>query len=108
MRWLLVALAMTITMTLASPSRAADVNAAATLVYYDAVGNETLGTWDFFRVPDTAGRGAIGFPNGATLLAVSLRCILSWSLRRYSGVLHDLRPSRRFRLDERREILAGR
>ena len=42
MRWLLVALAMTITMTLASPSRAADVNAAATLVYYDAVGNETL------------------------------------------------------------------
>ena len=42
MRWLLVALAMTITMTLASPSRAADVNAAATLVYYDAVGNEKL------------------------------------------------------------------
>ena len=38
MRWLLATLAL----TLASPSRAADVNTAATIVYYDAVGNETL------------------------------------------------------------------
>jgi hypothetical protein len=36
-------------------------------------GGETLNAWDFLRVPDAAGRPAIGFPRGGTLLAVTLR-----------------------------------
>ena len=35
------------------------------------VGDETLGTWDFLRVPGGA-RGTVEFPSGATLLAVTL------------------------------------
>ena len=38
MRWIVMALAL----GLAAPAQAADVNTAATLIYYDAVGNETL------------------------------------------------------------------
>ncbi len=37
------------------------------------VGNETLGEWDFMRVPGGAHHGPIEFPDGATLLAVTLR-----------------------------------
>jgi quercetin dioxygenase-like cupin family protein len=36
------------------------------------LGGETMGTWDFLRVPGGHARGAIGFPTGATLLAVVL------------------------------------
>ncbi len=38
-----------------------------------AVEDENLGVWDFIRVPDAANHGAIRFPKGATLLAVTLR-----------------------------------
>jgi anti-sigma factor ChrR (cupin superfamily) len=37
------------------------------------VGNETLGEWDFMRVQAGAYHGPIEFPDGATLLAVTLR-----------------------------------
>jgi quercetin dioxygenase-like cupin family protein len=37
------------------------------------IGGETLGTWDFIRVTGSAGHGAIGSPDGATLLAITLR-----------------------------------
>jgi hypothetical protein len=35
--------------------------------------NETLGVWDFIRVPDAAMHGSVAFPAGGTLLAVTLR-----------------------------------
>ncbi len=35
--------------------------------------HETLGAWDFMRVPDNGECGRIIFPQGATLLAVTLR-----------------------------------
>ena len=35
--------------------------------------NERLGEWDFFYVPGGVEHAAIGFPEGATLLAVSMR-----------------------------------
>lgn len=38
-----------------------------------AIEDETLGAWDFIRVPGGAGGAPIRFPKGATLLAVSLR-----------------------------------
>ena len=38
-----------------------------------AIDGETLGNWDFIRVLDGAGAGAIRFPNGATLLAITMR-----------------------------------
>ena len=37
------------------------------------IDHEQLGEWDFFYVPGGVDRAAIGFPEGATLLAVSLR-----------------------------------
>ena len=35
--------------------------------------DETLGAWDFVRVPGSVEHGPISFPEGATLLAVTLR-----------------------------------
>jgi hypothetical protein len=35
--------------------------------------DEALGEWDFFYVPRGVEHGTISFPEGATLLAVSLR-----------------------------------
>jgi hypothetical protein len=35
--------------------------------------DERVGVWDFIRVPDAARHGAIAFPDGATLLAITLR-----------------------------------
>ena len=37
------------------------------------IDGETLGAWDFFYVQDGVDHGAVDFPNGATLLAVSMR-----------------------------------
>lgn len=37
------------------------------------IAGETLGVWDFMRMPDGGERGPILFPQGATLLAASLR-----------------------------------
>jgi hypothetical protein len=37
------------------------------------VGGETLGTWDFVYRNGDAGTGTISFPNGGTLLAVTMR-----------------------------------
>ena len=37
------------------------------------VAEEELGEWDFLRVPDAAQHGAITFPQGATLLTLTLR-----------------------------------
>jgi len=38
-----------------------------------AVAGEKLGPWDYLRAPDAARHGAIGFPDGATLLTITLR-----------------------------------
>ena len=38
-----------------------------------AMNGETLGDWDFIRVLDSAAGGSIRFPNGATLLAITMR-----------------------------------
>ena len=38
-----------------------------------AIHDETLGTWDFIRVAGSGAHDAIAFPNGATLLAATLR-----------------------------------
>ena len=38
-----------------------------------AIDGEMLGNWDFIRVLDGAGAGPIQFPNGATLLAITMR-----------------------------------
>jgi hypothetical protein len=38
-----------------------------------AIDTETLGAWDFIRIADGGAHGAIAFPRGATLLAVSLQ-----------------------------------
>lgn len=38
-----------------------------------AIADETLGAWDFIRVADRGAHGAVAFPHGATLLAVSLQ-----------------------------------
>jgi hypothetical protein len=38
-----------------------------------AIGGETLGTWDFMRVRDGANAGPVRFPQGATLLAITMR-----------------------------------
>ena len=38
-----------------------------------AIGSEKLGVWDFIRVPDAARHGALAFPDGATLLTLTLR-----------------------------------
>jgi hypothetical protein len=38
-----------------------------------AIEDEILGVWDFMRVPEAANHGAVGFPGGATLLAITLR-----------------------------------
>jgi hypothetical protein len=37
------------------------------------IDGETLGAWDFLRVLDGEGAGPIPFPNGATLLAITMR-----------------------------------
>jgi quercetin dioxygenase-like cupin family protein len=38
-----------------------------------AIGDETLGAWDFFYAPADGKHGAITFPKGATLLTVTLQ-----------------------------------